>query len=270
MDIENLPTLQAVDFGTLEDPARPVVSLNWRGQGPHRVPGHRHPRAQIIYQVSGVYRVTTERGSFVVPPQQAIWIPSLIYHETFTNDSAHAFMLFVDQSLAGAFPKDCMVVEVSPFLAQVFVRAVQYGNNYEASGREARLVQVMLDELASLGAAPLQLPMAADKRLRRLMDQLLEQPSEERGIEELALDCGASSRTLARLFRTETGMTFGEWRNKLRLLAAIERLGQGQSVTSVALDMGYHSPSAFIAMFRRTLGVPPSRYMKQQSVDALQ
>lgn len=267
MDVENLPKLKAPDFGGVEDPGRPVLSIDWSAEGPHRIPGHIHPRAQIIYQGTGVYRVNTAQGNWVVPPNQAIWIPSLVYHETFTNDSASARILFVDRSYTGVLPQECMVVGVSPLLAELLVRAVRYGNDYPASGKEARLVEVMLDEFGSLEAAPLQLPLASDKRLRRVMDLLLEEPAEDRGIGELAALCGASSRTLARLFSKETGMTFAEWRKQLRLLEAIDRLGRGQTVTQVALDMGYRSSSAFIAMFRRSLGAPPGLYLKSGSID---
>jgi hypothetical protein len=217
MNVENLPSLEAADFGSLEDPDKPVLSLDWSAQGPHRVGGHTHPRAQIIYQSSGVYRVTTELGSWVVPPNQAIWIPSFIYHEAFTNDSASALMLFVDRSYTDPLPQDCMVVAVSPLLAELLVRAVQYGNDYPVTGKEARLVEVMLDEFGSLEPAPLRLPLARDKRLRRVMDLLLEDPADERDLDELAARCGASSRTLARLFRKETGAIGNESRPGPRL-----------------------------------------------------
>lgn len=264
MDVAKLPTLRVEDFGFLEDPARPVLSLDWSAQGPHRVGAHEHARGQIIFQKTGVYRVNTALGSWVVPPNQAIWIPSLVYHEAFTNGTASALMFFVDRSCSKALPEDCIVVTVGPLLAEVFSRAVVYGNDYPATGREIRLLEVMLDELRGLEPAPLHLPLAADKRLRRVMDFLLEAPGDDRGVDELAAACGASGRTIARLFRKETGMTFADWRKQLRLLESIDRLGQGQSVTSVALDMGYRSASAFIAMFRERLGMAPSRYVESR------
>lgn len=263
MDVESLPTLAVPDFGQLEDPDRPVLSLDWSAEGPHRVGGHTHSRAQIIYQSTGVYRVTTELGSWVVPPNQAIWIPSFIYHEAFTNHSASASMLFVDRSYTDALPQNCMVVSVGPLLAELFVRALRYGNEYPATGKEARLVKVMLDEFGALVPAPLHLPLARDKRLRRVMDLLLGAPTDGRGLEELAAQSGASSRTLARLFRKETGMTFAAWRKQLRLLEAIDLLGEGRSISEVAFELGYQSTSAFIAMFRRALGATPGRYMER-------
>jgi AraC-like DNA-binding protein len=65
----------------------------------------------------------------------------------------------------------------------------------------------------------------------------------------------------------ETGMTFGAWRERLRLTAAVARLGEGEPVTAVAYDLGYQSPSAFIAMFRRSLGDTPGRYLKRVGRD---
>jgi AraC-like DNA-binding protein len=260
MDIEKLPTVEPRDFGSRVDPAHPILSLRWAARGPHRVPGHAHPRAQIIYQLEGVYRVNTAAGNFVVPRHQAIWIPSHLLHETFTNDSAEALMFFVDEACTVPLPPGCMVVSVGPLLGALFERAVENGNDYDPDDAAARLLAVILDELRRIEPAPFKLPLARDKRLRRIMDKLLADPADHRGLDELCIDCGASERTVARLFRDQTGMSFHEWRTQLRLLEAIDRLGQGRQVTDVAADLGYRSPSAFIAMFRRALGVSPGHY----------
>lgn len=260
MIVGELPNLPVEDFGSLEDSSLPVLSLDWTAAGPHRVGAHTHPRAQVIYQRKGVYRVVTSLGSWVVPPGQAIWIPPLIYHEAFTNYSASALMFFVDRSVTATLARDCVVFSVAPLLAELFARAVEYGNDYAGRGNAERLMRVLLDELDDLQPAPLHLPLAADKRLRRVMDALVENPGDGRSLEAIAASCGASGRTLARLFRSETGMSFVEWRRQLRLLEAIDRLGSGQAVTNVALDLGYRSLSAFSAMFRRALSSSPTDY----------
>lgn len=110
--------------------------------------------------------------------------------------------------------------------------------------------------------APLHLPLPRDPRLKAITDSLLAAPGDNRDLTQWGRRTGASGRTLARLFRRETGMTFASWRRRLRLLAAVSRLGGGESVTTVAYDLGYHSPSAFVAMFRRSLGTSPGRYLK--------
>jgi AraC-like DNA-binding protein len=115
-------------------------------------------------------------------------------------------------------------------------------------------------------AAPFFLPMSEDKRVLRVMRALIEDPADERSFEKLAIDAGASMRTLARLFRRDTGMTFPQWKAQLRLIRGIDRLNQGEPVTKVAFDLGYNSASAFIYMFRQKLGVPPGDYFRAQSV----
>lgn len=185
----------------------------------------------------------------------------MVYHEAFTNYPAVAQMFFIDRQYALTLPQECIVVVVPPLLSELFAKAIQYGNKYTAPSRESRLIDVLLDELGCLDSSPLHLPLGTDKRLRCIMNLLMDNPADPRGLAELADDCGASARTLARLFRTEVGMTFVQWRKQLRLLEAIDRLSSGQSVTNVALDMGYRSLSAFVSMFRKTLGATPTQYV---------
>jgi len=110
---------------------------------------------------------------------------------------------------------------------------------------------------------PLDLPQPAEPRLRRVTQALLANPGDRRSLAAWARWAGASPRTLARLFLRETGLSFGAWRQRARLLQAVARLATGQAVTTVALDVGYDSPSAFIAAFRRQFGTTPRRYLRR-------
>jgi len=123
---------------------------------------------------------------------------------------------------------------------------------------------VLLDRIRCSKQAPLHLPLPTDQRLRTVTSALLEDPTDRRVLEDHADFAGASARTLARLFKSETGMTFGEWRRQRVLLAALERLTENSSVTTVALELGYSSPSAFIAMFRQSLGMTPTQYISER------
>ena len=263
MDVENLPTILPRDFGNLVDRQRPMLSLDWEAKGPHRVAAHSHTRAQIIYPQSGAYWIHTPLGNWVAPKHQAVWIPSNIHHKVFTNASVKAFMFFIDNAYSRRLMQTCTVVRVSPLLHELLNKAIEFGNDYIPGGRKARLVDVMLDELSEMEPAPLYLPLPDDKRLTRIVETLLENPADERSFEEIASNSGASTRTLSRLFVATTGMGFGEWRKQLRLLVAIDRLGQGYSVTQVASDLGYRSTSAFCAMFKRTLGASPIAYLRR-------
>ena len=124
----------------------------------------------------------------------------------------------------------------------------------------ARLIDFLIDQLSALPAIPLQLPLPKDVRARRAAEYLRAHPDDAGAIESVAKRVATSARTLERVFRKETGMTIGKWRQQLRLLEAMRSLAAGRPVTAVALEVGYESPSAFIAMFKRTLGTTPHRY----------
>jgi len=264
MNVDDLPDAKPVNFGHVIDRKRPVLSYLWDGKGPHRAAAHYHQRAQIIYPVRGAYWVATPQGNWLVPANQAVWIPPNVHHEVYSYNSVTALLLFVDIAYADTLPQKCVAVSVSPLLRELLNKAVAYGNDYAPEGPAARLARVMLDELNQMRVAPFFLPMSKDRRLLRIMRALFEDPSDERSFESLASDAGASTRTLARLFRRETGMAFPQWKTQLRLIRGIDRLGQGRPVTQVAFELGYNSASAFIYMFRQRLGVTPGDYLRVQ------
>ena len=259
MSVENLPSLNPPDFGAVRDGRRPILSFAWKSEKPHRAAAHSHPRGHILYVETGAYWVVTEEGTWLAPAGQAIWIPPRVHHEVYSLGGVTAQILFVDESRAEPLPHRCGTVRVSSLLRQLIERTVRYGNDYEPDGPAARLAQVMLDELAAMEFAPLMLPISKDPRLARVMQRLIEDPTAHEDLESVATEACASSRTLARLFLKETGMTFRQWRTRLLLVESIGRLSRGASVTEVAVDLGY-SPSSFAYMFRSNLGVPPGRF----------
>lgn len=250
------------DTNELDDPLRPVVGWRQDHTESYHFPPHCDFRAQLTYAVSGVITVGTRTGTWVVPPAQAVWVPAGIEHEVFGHGPVSNRFLYVQPEAAATLPRDCRVVAVTELLRQLILRASDYGPAFATDGPGARLAAVILDELHRMVPTPLYLPLPTDPRLRVVTDGLTAAPADRRGLDDWAAIAGASARTLGRLFRAETGMTFGAWRRRLRLLEAIAWLGRGESVTTVAYDLGYDSPSAFIAMFRRDLGASPGRYLK--------
>jgi AraC-like DNA-binding protein len=132
--------------------------------------------------------------------------------------------------------------------------------DYDESGRIGHVAALILDEIRTLDAQPLHVPMPRDRRLRTICTALLRDPGRCETLEEWSEIAGASSRTLARLFASETGMRFVDWRHQARLAEALVRLAQGQDVGSVSRGLGYASASAFTAMFRKALGTTPRNY----------
>ncbi len=227
------------------------------------IPPHRHRRAQLVYASEGVMTVTTARGAFVVPPHRAVWLPGGVEHRIEARGPVAMRTLYVEPDAGSGLPTAVCVLHVTPLLRELVLTAVDAAQDYSPNSPEHRLMSVILDQIRILPVAPLALPMPSDRRLRRVVDGLLADPSDQRGLDHWAHQAGASGRTLARLFDAETGMSFRAWRQQLRLLRALERLAAGDAVTTVAMDMGYDSPSAFTAMFRRNLGEAPTRYFRR-------
>jgi AraC-like DNA-binding protein/quercetin dioxygenase-like cupin family protein len=244
---------------------RPLAAMAKEFADGHRIARHAHARAQLIFAIRGVMTVSADRSRYVVPPQRALWMPAGMAHAIALSGPVSMRTLYVQEKGAQGLPDDCRVLAVSPLLRELIVRATSLPVLYDERGADGRLMQMILDEIANLPTVPLDLPMPQDKRLLKLCLALIEDPADPRTLEQFATGSNASARTLARLFRSEAGMSFGAWRQQLRLLEAVRRMAAGAPVTHVALDLGYASPSAFAAMFRKTLGVPPSRYFAQAS-----
>ena len=249
--------------GDLEDRARPIAPLARDYAGPSRRHWHHHRRGQLLYASSGVMTVQTAAGTWVVAPEQAVWIPPGVEHQVTHAQAIAMRTLYIDAGVAESLPGECCVVAVPALLRALILRAIEVGLDYGPDGPGARIMAVILDELRALKPEPLHLPQPRDPRLLKVTAALIDDPADGRPLSAWAKDAGASERTLARLFVKETGLTFGEWRERLRLTTAVARLAEGAAVTAVALDLGYQSPSAFIAMFRRSLGETPGRYLRQ-------
>jgi len=265
MTTKDLPGLNPPPFGEVQDPGRPILSFCWHKEGAHRAAAHSHPRGHIILTQAGAYWAVTPEGNWLVPSGQALWIPPFVHHEVFSHGTVSARMIFVDPAYTDSLPSRCGTVRVSPLLSQLIERAMEYGNDYPPKSAATRLAQVMLDELAAMEIAPLLIPISKEPRLARAVERLIADPASSVGIDELAQGTGASARTLARLFRSETGMTFSQWRTRLRLVESIERLARGATVSEVAFDLGYGSVSGFVYMFRSNMGFPPGDYIKREA-----
>jgi AraC-like DNA-binding protein len=241
--------------------ARPPVSSEAEiYSNGHTNPWHSHDRACLIYPAEGVVNVETEKGHWVVPPQRAVWVPAGARHQTRMFGQVAISSLMVDQASIPGLPENLCVLGITPFLRELILHTCTEAMAPALDGPDGRVIAVILDQLRSLPVPAFPLPIPQDRRLRRLVEALLENPADSRSLEDWGRTVGASSRTLARLFRAETSMTFRAWRQHLRVLEALRRLAQGEPVTNVALDVGYDSPSAFVQMFKKCLGRTPGRY----------
>jgi AraC-like DNA-binding protein len=264
-----MPILSALeDFEWIDpdDVPRPIVAFGAAmadAEGFELEP-HRHRKGQMLLVQRGALSCEVEGGLWIVPPRSAIWIPGEARHALRVTGALEGYNAFVDPAVAARLPESCCAVSVTPLLRELMARAAHLPYFYDESGANARLVAVLLDELAAAQPEDLHLPMPTDPRLRRIADAMIAAPSDRASLDVWAQRAGMSARTLLRRISRETGMSFGRWRQQLGVVLAVKWLAGGASIQQVAGDLGYESVPAFVTMFRKALGTSPGRYMSER------
>jgi hypothetical protein len=209
---------------------------------------------QLLYASYGVMSVHTAAGTWAVPRDSAVWIPAGDTPEVVVHGRVGVRALYLPADVFGiAVP--CRVISVPPLLRELVLHLARACPLDLAVPAHRRLADVLVDHVTDLPDAPLRLPMPTDPRALAVAHALLDDPAEP-GIP----GPGASRRTIERLFLAQTGMTVGAWRRRLRIVEALRLLAKGKPVTTVALAVGYATPSAFTAMFRAEVGTTPSEW----------
>ncbi|WP_128292880.1 AraC family transcriptional regulator [Afifella aestuarii] len=252
----------------IEDPVphRGIVGLPKEYPAGFHLPPHMHERAQLIYAIGGVMEVATADGLWLLPPQRAVWMPAGITHEMRARGNVSLRTLYVVGEVCPfPLPTKPRTIRVSPLLRELILRVVQMPEDEIPDAHARRVLDLILYEITWEADGVLYLPMPRDKRLAAICRALIDDPGDVRSLEEWAEFSGASSRTLARLFKREFGSNFLLWRNQVRALSALPRLAAGEAVGIVAADLGYDTPGAFASMFRQIMGEKPSRYFHKNA-----
>lgn len=243
-------------------PLADVASVSADLKDGHLISEHSHPEDQLLFASTGVMTVRTKEGIWVVPPLRAVWIPAKTPHSVSICGQVSMRTLYFLPKLCRAFPRKCFVMNVSSLLRELILHACKFTRLSNRTAIERRIVEIIVDQLKAVECVPLQLTHPADSRALRVVRALFANPGDQRTLKSLCKECGASKRTIQRLFLEETRMSFGKWRQQLRLLHGMQLLARGEKVTVAALESGYASTSAFISMFRKQLGTTPARYLQ--------
>ena len=240
---------------------RPLAAFAQDYPDSHDTGWHAHARAQLLYATSGVMRIATAAAGFVVPTGRALWVPAGLPHAVSMKGGVAMRALFVRRDAAtaasGGGPAATTVLAVTPLLRELILAACAEPLEWDEAGRGGHLAALILDEIARAQPLPLGVPAPRDPRLLRLAAALQAEPARPLSLEGWAAECGASPRTLTRLFRRETGMGFGRWRQMLRLSEAAALLAQGVPAARAAALVGYASVPAFGSAFRAAFGQTP-------------
>ncbi|MGZ5185061.1 MAG: AraC family transcriptional regulator [Caldimonas sp.] len=261
------------------DRARPVRAKLQHLLAATRVVPHAHPWGQIAISSTGVVRVTMPHGTTIVPPSRALWIPPGVEHAVTVVEDADLLTLYLDPGRRGlatnaaeaARWQHCRVLEASRLLLALALEldarpdAIPAEIDRAALQRERRIAALLVDELRRAPQVPLGIDLPAEKRLRRLCEAMLDDPSRHGSLDAWAEGAGASSRTIARLFRSELGTTFVRWREQVLLARAVPLAARRMPMAAIAAELGYASPSAFAAMVRRSVGMSPLRFFRAEA-----
>jgi AraC-like DNA-binding protein len=247
-------------FDPSGDSRSPISTLSHDYPAGQVIPSHFHDRDQLVYASRGVMTVRTSDGAWVVPTHRAVWIPAGIVHTITMSGIVAMRTLYFRPRLARALPRGCCVINVSPLFKELILHACSLVTLKKTIRLQDHLIDVIIDQLEAIEMMALQLPNPTDPRALRVAAVLLNDPSDRRPLTLLCKVAGASKRTVERLFQEDAGMSFGKWRQQLRLMQAMQLLAGGAKVTHAALEAGYSTPSAFISMFRKSLGTTPARF----------
>jgi AraC-like DNA-binding protein len=221
---------------------------------------HSHDFAQLIYPSRGVMTLRTKSGTWIVPPLRACWLPAMAEHDVEAPFGLDMLSAYCSGPGLDRLPAESGIVQVSGLLRESIL-ALETGKRPARQHRA--IVVVFAGEVRLQTPTQLHLPILRSPKLTRIAAAWRRDPADGRTLEDWARELGMAPRTIAREFQKEARITFTQYRTEFRLQAAIERLAADHSVTTVAYDLGFGSPSNFIAMFRKATGVTPAAYFRQ-------
>jgi AraC-like DNA-binding protein len=249
------------DHEYLQTVPRPIAAMAKSYPAGYAGYMHAHPRAQFLYAASGSLRLTMNLGCWIIPPKRAVWLPAGYEHQTGSIGPLEMRTLYL-ASDAGSAPMSDQprMLRVSSLLHELILRVVDMLLEYDEHGQDGQIVKTLLGEIDWTPIHPVSLPSLSDERLQRMERSLLEKPGDSATVEQWAARLNVSPRTLTRLIRRETELTFQRWRDQIRTFFAIPLLTNGKPVVEIADALGYETAWAFSIMFRRVTGKLPSQY----------
>lgn len=245
---------------------RPIVAWGGNYASGDEIPAHTHPRAQLLYAVDGVMRIQTPQSVWTIPSHRALWVPPNVEHHSFMMSDLELRTLYVSKDIPLSLGKECRAISVSGLLCELILGLLQEPAEYPIPGRGEHLAALILSEIDRAASQSVEIPWPQDRRLQRVCQFIMNSPGISHTIDDLADMAGASTRTLIRLFPKETGLKYRQWVQQVQLAEAICRLERGEPIARIAHFLGYNSPSAFTAMFKRSFGVAPNQYFPKQTM----
>jgi AraC-like DNA-binding protein/quercetin dioxygenase-like cupin family protein len=254
------PTVNRIPLD--EETPRPVLVLHQSFRSGAKTRWHSHRRTELLHASGGLLVLHTETGTWTVPAGHALLVPADLPHELAAYGCCEMRAAFLtDEVLGDALPRSCRVIAVSELL-DVALRALASGPLlYDTAGRGGHLAALVVDEIVGATEIQVALPMPQAPRLRKLARDMVQKPALDLDLDGWAEHVGVSRSTFTRRFRSETGLSFAEWRRRLRMLHTLTLQADGMPLREAARSAGYRSANALRDMMRRTMSEtvrPPS------------
>ncbi|AKC72432.2 AraC family transcriptional regulator [Pandoraea oxalativorans] len=243
--------------GALVAPA-PISFRTATFEGGEVFEARRQPWAKVGFALTGVMEVSVEGKRFLSPPHYATWIPADASHRCHNRDSVKFVTIYIDREWCREMPDAACTLVLSPLIRAIFSDFLSRDVMTPQGDDDLRLAHVLMDQLRKAPRRDSYLPVSDDPLVKSITDALQLNPSDRRSLADWAESFGATERTVSRRFQSCLGISFNEWRQRLRLVVALSQIEAGKPVQRIADDLGYSTPSAFIAMFRRQTGTSPS------------
>lgn len=227
---------------------------------------HSHSWGEFVYSFSGVMEVRLADSHFIAPPPYGVWLPPHTEHRGQNRDTTSFCSVYISAEYLQKLPERPCILAVNPLMRSILEYLRDHFHGLPLHADDQRLLMVLRDQLGLAECAGSYLPDSQDSLLAPVLRQLQLNPGDNRSLAAFAKTVNTTERTLIRRCKQELGMTFSEWRQRLRVMAALSMLAQGQTVETIAFDLGYSSASAFIVMFRKLMGMTPDEFRKGQAI----
>jgi AraC-like DNA-binding protein/quercetin dioxygenase-like cupin family protein len=255
MDTSHGRSTNPLDY---QDLPQTIGAMAKEFQSGYEIAEHSHERDQLLFASKGIMRLRTNSETWIIPQSTALYVPAGVVHSVSMHGDVHMRTLYIDAAAPPKRSRRLGVLSVSNLLKELILALSEAPVHYDPHSKAGMIAQLIWREIEQAQGLPLSIPLPKDSRLQGLCTELLKNPSDRRTLDSWADVVGASTRTLARLFDRELGMSFNKWRQRIRFHNALEALNRGDSISKVATNNGYNSASAFTYAFRKEMGVVPT------------
>ncbi|EIL6545342.1 helix-turn-helix transcriptional regulator [Salmonella enterica] len=226
---------------------------------------HSHVKGQLNYVKSGTAIVMLKERICPVMPHQLLWIPSGVSHNVILRNHVDFRAIYIDQRHFSSLSKNVEIFNLTPLLEEV-VEAMCHSPFHTdwMVGTEFHLQSLLINKLRGSAYPPTSWPVLPnDFRVHNYLQSYFLKGEIVPRLNDLASHCGASERTIHRLFVQGTGMCYQQWRQQVRLKLAMELLATSKPITEIAHYLEFSTTSAFISFFKNNQGITPKKYRYQ-------